>query len=404
MRVEPTEQKIGVSDRGLGAAEAVAGRPGRSTGAARPDAQRAGAVHVSNGAAARADRLHGGHRQPHRVAAELALRGGLGDAVGDEADVGGGAAHVEGERALNTECRRDVRGGGDPGRRAGRRQRQRPCPRRLHRHHAAGGVQQVQRGARGRKAEALVQLVYIRGGERHHGGVEHGRAGALVLAELGVDVARHAHVGEVPLQMRAQRPLVLRVGVAVQQADGHALHALARQRRHELGDLVEGERRFDRPVGTDALGHLESQPPRHGRRRLGRGPEVVEMQAAHARDLEHVPEATRGDQADDGAAALDDRVGDDGRAVRDGSQRRAADQRRQPVHHPEGGVGRRRRDLPAGQPARRRTHDEVRERPADVDADAAARHARDGNTRSGRRGRRVPTLSTRRGAGCDRQR
>jgi hypothetical protein len=249
-------------------------------------------------------------------------------------------------------------------------------------------MQQVQRGARGRKAEALVQLVYIRGSQRHHGGVENGRAGALVFAELGVDVTRHAHVREVPLQMRAQRALVLGIGVAVQQADGHALHALARQRRHELRDLVEGERRFDRSVGTDTLGHLESQPPRHGRRRLGRGLEVVEMQAAHTRDLEHVPEATRGDQPDDGAAALDDRVGDDGRAVRDGGQRRAADQRRQSVHHPQGRVGRRRRDLPAGQPARRRAHDEVRERPTDVDADTAARHARDGNTRSGRPGPR----------------
>jgi len=187
---------------------------------------------------------------------------------------------------------------------------------------------------------------------------------------------------KVALEVRPQRALVLGVGVAVQQADGHALHALAGQRRHELRDLIERERLLDRTIGADALADFQAQSPRDERRRLRRGLQIVEVQAAHARDLQHVAEAARADQADDGAAALDDGVRHDGGAVGDGCQRRAPDQGRQALHDAEGGIGRRRRDLAARQPARRRAHDEVGERPADVDADAAARHARDGSTRA----------------------
>ena len=374
--IEVAQCQIRVGDGRFDAAEPVARGPRLRAGAARPDAQRAGHVHVGDRATAGADGLHGRHRQAHRIATELALRRRLGNAVGNEADVGRRAAHVEREGTWNAEHARHVRGGGDTGRRAGGRQRQRSRARRVDGHHAAGGVQQVQRGA----FDPPAQLAHIRGGERHHGRVQDGRTRALVLTKLRVDIARDAHVRKVARQVLAQRALVLGVGVAVQQAYRHTLDVLALQACHELGDLIDLQRRLYRPVRGDPFGDLEPQPPRHRRRRLGRRLEIVEVQPARPRDLQHVPKSARGDQAHDRAAPLDDGVRHDRRTVRDRGDRVIAGERLKAAHDAVRRAGRRRRDFAARQPARRRAHDNVGKGAADVDADAAAGHAREAST------------------------
>ena len=92
------------------------------------------------------------------------------------------------------------------------------------------------------------------------------------------------------------------------------------------------------------LGHLEAQVARHERLGLGGQVEAVEVRAGSARDLEHVAEAARGDEADGRAAPLDDGVGDQRRAVRQRGPRPGprARARRARSARPRPGGGRRR--------------------------------------------------------------
>jgi hypothetical protein len=172
-------------------------------------------------------------------------------------------------------------------------------------------VQQAQRRAARGVAERGGESAQVPIGERHHAGVQRGRAGALVLAELRVDLARDRHVSEVRLEHPPERLLVRRIGVGVEQAHRDRLHALRPQggddtpsspgasgshgavRPHLLGDLEAGGAALAAPAGAGSS-------------------EAIEMRAVHARDLEHVAEAARGDEAHRATRPLHDGIGDGG--------------------------------------------------------------------------------------------
>ena len=63
---DAAEDEVGVGDRGLGAAEAVAGRAGHGTGRARPDGQGTARVEAGQRAAAGADGVDVEGRQADR--------------------------------------------------------------------------------------------------------------------------------------------------------------------------------------------------------------------------------------------------------------------------------------------------------------------------------------------------
>ena len=101
VRVEPAEHHVGVGDGRLGAAAAIADRAGIGARALRADLQRADVVDPGDRAAAGADLDHVDHRQHHRMAAGIAADVIAGRqrrlALADQARLGGGAAHVEGD-------------------------------------------------------------------------------------------------------------------------------------------------------------------------------------------------------------------------------------------------------------------------------------------------------------------
>ena len=102
LRINSSQDDIGVGDSGLDAACAVARGPGFSAGAPRPDAQHAASVDPGDRAAARADRANVEHRDLDRQA-PFDLEGG-GEAlllVEDRGDIGRGAAHVEGHEVVD---------------------------------------------------------------------------------------------------------------------------------------------------------------------------------------------------------------------------------------------------------------------------------------------------------------
>ena len=97
--VEPAEHHIGVGDGRLFAAAPIRGRPRHRAGAARADPKGAALIDIGDRAAAGADGVNVDHRQQQREARNRgAARVGFGKtALDHDADVGAGAADVEGD-------------------------------------------------------------------------------------------------------------------------------------------------------------------------------------------------------------------------------------------------------------------------------------------------------------------
>ena len=116
-----------------------------------------------------------------------------------------------------------------------------------------------------------------------------------------------------------------------------------------------------------------TEPARHQRFRLGGQVEPVEVQPAHAADLQHVTEPARGDEAHGSAAMLDDGVGDHGRSMGEGGPGpRARGEGGNPVEHALRRIGRRGRHLAGFHPSGGIPGHDVGEGAAHVDADAYA--------------------------------
>ena len=239
-RVEPAEHEVRVGDGRLGAAAAVADRPGIGARALRPDAQQAARVDPGDRAAAGADLDQVDDRRPHRVAGErqaadpgarvaadvVVLRHRR-PAVLDQADLGGRAAHVE---------REDVR---SPERRAecGGRDHARGRARLDHEHRPRRAASELKTppldcitssfASIARLGEALLDALQVALDDRADHGVDHGRRGAQVLAELGRHLGRERdrHARQLLGEDRADPLLVLRVDVRVEQADRDRLDA-----------------------------------------------------------------------------------------------------------------------------------------------------------------------------------
>ena len=96
---QPVEQEVRVR-HGRAAAAAVARRTRIGARRLGPDAKRAARILPHERAAAGADRVHVHRRQPNRQPADPTLGDARGTAARQEADVGGGAPHVERDGVL----------------------------------------------------------------------------------------------------------------------------------------------------------------------------------------------------------------------------------------------------------------------------------------------------------------
>ena len=381
-------QQIGVGHRGALPAAVVARWPRAGTSALRADLQPADPVHGGDRAAAGADLHHFDDRNPHRQAAALAepiaaihFEGTrlLGRAVVDQADLRRGAAHVQRHHPRQTEMFGEARREDGAAGRARFHQPDRKLPRRLQGREAAAGRHHQKRAIDAERREPLLHVRQIARHQRLHVGVGARRGEALELADLRADVARQRD-----RQFRQRRgkhvagqQFVARVGVAVQIADGHALDALLRQRRHQRLDRARRQRhkRFSRRV--HALGHGQPPASRHQRLRAV-DVHVVLLEAVLERHLEHVAVSFGRHQRRARAAPFDDRVGGQGGAVQHHAQvRRGASSLCQNLAHTFQGAGGRRRvgrqNLGADVAAGGFQH-HVGEGAADVHRDAIVRH------------------------------
>ncbi len=313
---QPPEQQVGVGDGRLAPAASVARRPGIGPGGGGPHAQRAAGVAPGDRAAAGADGVDVERRQRQRAPGDRAL-GGLGNlAAIDQADVAGGAAHVEAQHVglprelCQQERPADAAGG------AGEHRQRRVRARVGKVGEAAGGLHDLRLGhAEG--AGVAGQAAEIGGQQGGEGGVERGRGGALVLAERADELARERHVraGQELREQGPEQPLVRGVGVGMKQRHGDRLRRGVGEPGDQLARLA-GVERAQRAVGPHALGHGEAQLGRHERRRSGLA-QPIEVRPVLSRQLDHVGEAGGGEQRGARGVALQQRVGGDGHAVRE---------------------------------------------------------------------------------------
>ena len=292
----------------------------------------------------------------------------------DEADVGGGAAHVEADGAIDAEVPGDAAGRGHPRRRPGGGETERQLAQRLRRGHASRGVEQVQpRPGRLRGVESIE----VARGQRHDAGAQGRRRGALVLTRLGIHSVRECHEGEAPAQPLAERLLVSGIGVRVQQRYRDRLGAAVLDAANDFVDRA-GVHRIEHPaIVIEPLAHFEPELGRHLGGELGRKVEAVEVAPVLASDGQGVGEASSGDEGDLREIVLDDGIGHERGAVNQVVHVRPDQidrpERGQQPGHAILGAG---RDLGDSGGATRAVHrDHVGERAADVDSDPPIRRS-----------------------------
>ena len=227
---EPPEHEVGVGHRRLGAAAAVAGRPRHRSGALRSDAK-AALLHPRDRAAAGADLENIHHRDLHRqrpvIAADQGGAGGERVAIVDDAGLGGGPAHVEGDRVLETERMAHGLGADDAGRRTRFQHVHAVALGLLRLVEAAVRLHDQERPGKALAPDALIDLADIAPHDRPDIGVGDHRRAALELAVFLGQLVRGGDEqrGVVALQDGLGARLMIMPGIAVEEQDRGRLHA-----------------------------------------------------------------------------------------------------------------------------------------------------------------------------------
>ena len=325
IRIEVAQQQAGIADRGPIAAPCVAGRPWIGAGTSRPDLEQAQFVDPGDRAAAGADFDHVDHRGVDWQAAaflETVHTGGLqhggsqGRAIANQAGLCRGAAHVEGNQVAEPE---PGAGHGHSPDAAGGPRFQKPdreCGRGLGRAQTAERLHDVEAAGKPAVAQRRLQAADITRHRRPRIAVRRRGRGALVLAHLRVNLARQADrkVGIGAGNPLARGNFVHRIFISVQKTDRQRLDAVCDQRLDFSPQLRQIQRVDDVAIAVDAFRNVVAALARH--QGLGKAQEqVVDVVALLAAYLQGIAKPGRGQQADTGAAALDDGVGDQGGAV-----------------------------------------------------------------------------------------
>ena len=372
--VDQAADHEGVGQRRLGPAPPVAGRAGVGAGAPGADLEEPGPVEPGDGAAAGADRGDADGRHDHREVADVLVVGVRGLAAPHDRDVGARPADVEREQLLIARQLRRVDGADHPGRRPREQRLHRNVPRAPRRHDAAVRLGDVGLDAEADLAQPVGQAVEVGRQLGPDVRVEDRHDRPLVLADLGPDLVGAADV-EVrghPRGDGAHGPLVLRVPVAVDEADDDPVDALGHRRAHGGLHARGVQRDVNRPVGQQPLCDLEDPPPRDEGRRTVRD-EVHGVRQAEALDLQDVADAPGDDEREVGPRSLDHGVEPDRRPVDEVLDLRevealAPHEVPEARGHPLGEVVGHRRRLVADEAAGRLVEQaEVGERAADID-------------------------------------
>ena len=289
---------------------AVAGRPGVGPGRLGTHYQRATPVNPGNGAAPGANRVDVDHGHTDGVASQN-RRGGLLDAARAQGHIGGGAAHVQ---------RDDVRVAGlnagmeGPHYAAGRAAQDGAY--RLLRRQSCGDASAGRLHNPQPLAQRLLQFPQVSGHHRPDVGVDHNRAGALVLPELRYYPAGGGNEGRTfqPAQGLHHHLFVQGVDEGEQEGYSHPINVGIPQQGNQR---VYGLRRQvlqDSPGVVHPLRQPEPQLP-WGQGRGALQVQVVQFRAALASDFQHVLEAQGGNEGGASPLPFQQGIGGDGGPV-----------------------------------------------------------------------------------------
>jgi len=253
--IQITQHQIGIGHRRLRTSEPIAGGTRVGAGTVGTDSD-GPAFDARDGSAAGTDGLDSYHELAHGSTGDPLIGADLHLSVEHDADIGGGASHVECDDGLEPGGLGDTRRRGHAGSRSGQREAQRSLAHRRCGSHATGGVKQVHDGA---VFGPLLETREMALGERHQGGVEKRGVRALVLAGLRVDAIRADDMGNNLRQALGETTLVLGIGVAVLECHGNRLDF---ERGHLVGHPITfliGELTQHPALWADPFGNLE--PP-----------------------------------------------------------------------------------------------------------------------------------------------
>ena len=370
---DPAEHQVGVGHSRRCSAGAVAGGPRARAGAFRPDAERALRVGPGDRPAAGADLEDVHHRDLHRqallVAADLGAPRGQGLAAVDHPRLGGGAAHVEGDRVLDPHRAGERAPRDDPRRRSRFEHVDAVVPRLGDVVEPAGRLDDQKRAGEGLRFEMFADLVQIAAHARPDIGVRGRRRAALELAVFLRQLVGRSdeNAGQTGFEDRLGAFLMVRVAVAVQQQDRDRLDVEPGELRPQRAHLVLVERGQRLALGQHPLVELEAHRALDQRTVLLEE-QVVGIGPVDPADLVDVAKAFGDHQRGAGAGPFQHRVDGDRRAVQE--KRRVGERDAGPAHpggDPVHEMRRRRKRLAEPERARRRIEGrDVGERAADV--------------------------------------
>ena len=246
----------------------------------------------------------------------------LGNAVLDEAGFRRRASHVEADQVPDADQHAEVRCRDHARRRSRLHQVHRLAPRHLRGDDPARGGHQVEAGLHPDPRKAVFQKVKVAADDWHLHRVDDRRARTEVLAHLRTQFRgkRHEYGRQLFRNDCAHPPLVRRVDVGVQQANGDGLHVLLANGPHHLTYRVLVERPHHPAGVVDSLGNAVAKVARDQRLRF-LAENVVEARPDLSRNLQHVAKTLGGDQRGMSAFAFDDRVGGHCRPVNQAGDR-----------------------------------------------------------------------------------
>ena len=323
--IEVAEQQVGVGDGRLLAAQAVAGGAGIGTRASRPHLEQTELVDLRDAAAASTDLDHVDHRRLDRKpAASLEAMdtrrfhhgGHVRRAALDEARLGGGAPHVEGDHIAIARLSAEERGGQPASGGSRLEQPHGELTRHPRRGHASGGLHQVEAAPEAALGERLFQTGDVAVDQQLDIRVGGRRGAALVLAQLRHHLRREGdgEVGKFTAHEVLHGSFVSRVLVRVEKADGQRGHASRLQVGDLAAHLIEIDRGEDLAVPAHAL--VDLAPEVAGDERLGKfQKEVVDVVALLDPHLQRIAKAAGREEGRRVGRPLDDGVGHQRRAV-----------------------------------------------------------------------------------------
>ena len=318
--VDATQHQVGVCHGRLFAATPIASRPGLGAAGVWPDGDALHGIDSADGAAPRANfhQLDDGNAHGQSAAfevfpdpADFEAARPFRLAIVDQANLGGGAAHVEGQDLVQAAFACQMCGQNGTASRAGFDQPNWKACGQLQRGQSPARHHQQQWAQQAFLADAFLQPKEVAAHQRAYVGVGDGGRKTLVFSNFGAHLRRQTNADLWPKdggQDVACALFMCRVGPSVHEANGHRFDVGITHLSASGPDVFFMEVQQHRAIGRDAFTNSQAPRPWHqfgGALQV----DVVGIKAFFVAHGQDIPKALGGDQGGARALAFDQCVG-----------------------------------------------------------------------------------------------